>query len=235
MAKPSRTTAIKGVRQPRPGIRAPAPALAEQAWAQLENLIVTLELPPGSIWSESQLSLKLGIGRSPVREALKRLQAEYLLKILPRFGVQITEINVTQQQQLLEARRVLERLIAERAARRATPEERMQLMQTADTLDALVDVDLPQYLRLVYDSKKFVAACARSPFAESAITPLYAMSRRFYYLHYRRAHDLPVAAGQHAQVFRAIASGDETAAGDAADSLMDYVEELTRATVTQRL
>jgi len=214
--------------------RAGVPALADQARAQLEELIVKLELPPGSVWSESQLSQELGIGRTPVREALQRLQTEYLVKIVPRFGAQITEINVTQQLLLLEVRRALERLIAENAARRATPEEREQLLRMADTLEAMVDADVLRFLRYHYDIKKYIAACGRNPFAASAIAPAHAMSRRFYYLHYRRAHDMPVAARHHAEVIRAIALGDEAKAGAAADRLMDYVEELTRATVTQK-
>ena len=214
--------------------RAAVPALADQARAQLEELIVKLELPPGSVWSESQLSQRLGIGRTPVREALQRLQTEYLVKIVPRYGAQITEINVTQQLLLLEVRRVLERLIAENAARRATPEEREQLLRMADILEAMVDADVLRFLRYHYDIKKYIAACARNPFAASAIAPAHAMSRRFYYLHYRRAHDMPVAARHHAEVIRAIALGDEAKAGAAADRLMDYVEELTRATVMQK-
>ena len=217
------------------GQRAGAPALADQARAKLEEMIVTLELPPGSVWSELQLSQTLGIGRTPVREALQRLQTECLVKIVPRFGAQVTGINITQQLLLLDVRRVLERLIAVSAARRATPEERDQLLQMADTLEAMVDGDVLRFLRYHYDIKRFIAACARNPYAASAITPAHAMSRRFYFLHYRIAHDLPVAAGHHASVIRAIALGDEAGAGVAADRLMDYVEELTRATVTQKL
>ena len=214
--------------------RAGVPALADQARAQLEELIVTLELPPGSVWSEAQLSEKLGIGRTPVREALQRLQAEYLVKVVPRHGAQITEINVTQHLLLLDVRRVLERLIAENAARRATAEEREQLLRMAGSLEAMVDSDVLRYLRYHYDIKKYISVCARNPFAASAIAPAHAMSRRFYYLHYRRAHDLPVATRHHAGVIRAIASGDQAKAGAASDRLMDYVEELTRATVTQK-
>jgi DNA-binding GntR family transcriptional regulator len=113
----------------------------------LEELIVTLELPPGSVWSELQLSEKLGIGRTPVREALQRLQAHHLVKILPRLGAQITEINVTQQLLALEVRRVLERLIAEKAARRATPDERQQLLLMADTLEGMGNSDVHKFLR----------------------------------------------------------------------------------------
>ena len=212
----------------------PAPALAEQARTRLEELIVTLELPPGSVWSEAQLSEKLGIGRTPVREALQRLQSVYLVKIVPRFGAQVTEINVTQHLRLLEVRRVLERLIAVSAARRATPEESEQMLRMAATLEAMVDADVLRYLRFHYEIKNFIAACARNPYAESAIAPSYAMSRRFYYLHYRKAHDLPVAATHHAKVIRAIVAGNEAKAAAASDRLMDYVEELTRATLTQK-
>lgn len=214
--------------------RSAAPALAEQALSRLEELIVTLELPPGSVWSELQLSDLLGIGRTPVREALQRLQADHLVKILPRLGAQITEINVTQQLLLLEVRRVLERLIAQTAARRATSEEREQMLTMADSLQKMVDVDVLVFLRYHYDIKKFIAACARNPFAAGAIASVHALSRRFYFVHYSRTHDLPVATRHHADVIRAIALGEETRAGAAADALMDYVEQLTRDTVMHK-
>ena len=216
------------------GPRVGAPALADQAHALLEELIVKLELEPGSVWSELQLSQRLGIGRTPVREALQRLEGEYLVKILPRLGVQITEINVTQQLLLLEVRRVLEHLIAQNAARRATPEEREQLLRMADALESLVDADVLKYLRYHYEIKRYIGVCARNVFAANAIAPSHAMSRRFYFLHYRKAHDLPVAAKHHADVIRAIALGEEARAGAAADALMDYVEQLTRDTVMLR-
>jgi len=159
------------------------------------------------------------------------LQGDHLVRILPRLGAQITEINVTQQLLVLEVRRVLERLIAETAARRATPEERQQLLQMADTLEGMGDTDVHRFLRYHYDIKRFIAICARNAFAASAIASAHAMSRRFYFLHYSREHDLPVAARHHANVIRAIALGEEARAGAAADALMDYVEQLTRDTV----
>ena len=214
--------------------RGPELALADQARARLEELIVTLELPPGSVWSEQQLSETIGIGRTPVREALQRLQSDYLVRILPRLGAQVTEISVSQQLLLLELRRVLERLIAGDAARRATPEEREALLRMADALEALVDADVLKYLRYHYDIKKYIADCARNPFVACAVAPLHAMSRRFYFLHYRKAHDLPVAARHHADVIRAIALGEEARAVAASDALMDYVEALTRATVLRK-
>ena len=209
-------------------------SLSEQAFNRLEEMIVRLELAPGSVWSELQLSELLGIGRTPVREALQRLETDHLIRILPRLGVQVTDINVTQQLLLLDVRRALERLVAMDAARRATPEERERLLRMADALEEMVDDDVLKFLRFHYEIKRFIAECARNPYATAAIAPTHAMSRRFYFLHYRRAHDLPVAARHHASVIRAIALGEEKRAGEAADALMDYVEQLTRDTVMLR-
>src|ERR1700674_983067 len=108
--------------------------LSDQARARLEEMIVSLELAPGSIWSEAELSAKLGIGRTPVREALQRLEGDHLVKILRRHGAQITEINVVDQLLLLELRRDLDRSIARHAARRSTAQERAQLLEMAARL-----------------------------------------------------------------------------------------------------
>ena len=209
--------------------------LADQARARLEEMIVSLELPPGSVWSEAQLSAKLGIGRTPVREALQRLESEHLVTIVMRHGAQVTEINVMQQLLLLELRRALEQLIAVGAARRSTAQERTGLLKMAQQLEktASIDKDVLKFLRHHYEIKNFMAACARNPFVARAIAPCYAMSRRFYYLHYREDPDLAVAAKYHAEVVRAVALGDEAKASAASDKLMDYIVEFTRATITR--
>jgi DNA-binding GntR family transcriptional regulator len=209
--------------------------LADQARTRIEEMIVSLELQPGSIWSEGELSTAIGIGRTPVREALQRLEADHLVRILPRHGAQITEINVVEQLLLLELRRELDRMIAVGAARRSTAEERSQLLAMAKRLEQLAsrDEDIFVFLRHHYDLKHFLAACARNPFAARAVMPCYAMSRRFYYLHYRQVPDVAVAAKHHANVIREVVVGDAKKAAVASDRLMDYVEELTRATVTR--
>jgi len=58
--------------------------LSDRAYGDLEAMIVTLQLPPGSAVSEAALSQRLGIGRTPIREALQRLARERLITILPR-------------------------------------------------------------------------------------------------------------------------------------------------------
>lgn len=210
--------------------------LSDQARAHLEEMIVSLELAPGSIWSEAELSKKIGIGRTPVREALQRLQGDHLVKILRRHGVQITEINIVEQLLLLELRRELDRSIARQAARRSTPQERVQLLDVAKRLASRTadGDDILAYLRDHYELKNFLAECARNPFLAKAVAPCYAMSRRFYYLHHRQARDLNVATRHHVEVIRAVAKGDADKAAAASDRLMDYVEEFTRRTITER-
>ena len=73
----------------------------EEAYRRLEEMIVTLELAPGSVVSEAVLGRQLGIGTTPVREALQRLSREHLVQILPRRGVVVTALDLRQQLQVL--------------------------------------------------------------------------------------------------------------------------------------
>jgi DNA-binding GntR family transcriptional regulator len=207
---------------------------AEDARRRLEDMIVTLELKPGTVWSETELSERLDLGRTPVREALKRLEADQLVEIVPRSGAKVTQVDVMQQLLMLEMRRELERLIAVSASRRATPEERNRCVQIARHFEAMREINVMEFLGYHYEAKRFLTECARNPFLAAAIAPCHAMSRRFYYLHNRVIHDVAVAAKHHANVFEAVALGDEQRAAEASDGLMDYADELTRRTVLTR-
>src|SRR3546814_13290711 len=101
----------------------PESILPEQDYTPLEEMIITLQLAPGSAVSEAGLSELLGIGRTPIREALQRLARERLITILPQRGVLVSEINVGTQLRLLEVRRELERLIARRSEERRVGKE----------------------------------------------------------------------------------------------------------------
>lgn len=209
-------------------------SLADQAHQKLEELIVTLELAPGSVWSEVSLADKLNTGRTPVREAAQRLAASHLLQIVPRHGIMITVPSIHDQLLVLETRRELERLIAQRAARRALPEERERMRETVEQLEASgQSQDVVAYLRSVYKANQLMAELARNRFASEAIAPLHALSRRFYYMHHKYLNDLPLASQYHARVARAIVDGDEQEAGIASDVMMDYIEMFTRESFTR--
>ena len=82
----------------------------EKAYVSLEELIVTGELPPGSQWSEVVLSERIGIGRSPTRDALQKLAFQRLVHIAPRQGIYISEIDYQGQLKVIQSRREIEHL-----------------------------------------------------------------------------------------------------------------------------
>lgn len=203
--------------------------LAQQAHQKLEELIVTLELAPGTMWTEQSLSDLIGIGRTPIREALKRLDAGRLIETVPRHGVRISEINLYEQLQIVEFRLQLEHLISGWAARRALPQEKAHLIEMALSFeDAAERNDYHSYLRTVIMANGFIAECARNPFVAMAIAPLLGLSSRFYYKYHEQLNNLEYVSGLHAARARAIAMGDSAAAEAAADVLTRAIEEFTR-------
>ncbi|HYI30585.1 MAG TPA: GntR family transcriptional regulator [Bradyrhizobium sp.] len=209
--------------------------LADIAHGKLEELIVTLELAPGSLWSEAMLSDRIGIGRTPVREAVQRLAWERLVTIIRRHGIRISDIDPHEQMLVLELRREFEPLVASRAARRATVDERRYLSKSADSfMEAGATVDVMKFLRVNFESRRFVIACARNPFVANAFAPINALTRRFYFVYQRETKDVAKAATLHAAVLKAIASGDEVAAAEAATNMVDYAEYYTRSVIVGR-
>src|ERR1051325_8929806 len=108
--------------------------LTDRAYRELEEMIVTLQLSPGTVLSEQALAVRLKIGRTPIREALQRLSRDGLVVIMPRRGIMVSEINLRLQLRLLEVRRELERLMAALAAERATPEERREFAEVGEAM-----------------------------------------------------------------------------------------------------
>lgn len=208
-------------------------SLTDKAYFYLEQMIVTLRLRPGSAVSESELSEQLGIGRTPIREALQRLARERLVVILPRRGIIVSEINVNSQLRLLEVRRVVERLVARSAARRASVETRQRFREIAATFERCgKSNDDVGFMDVDREFNDLCVEAARNEFATGAMSLMHSLSRRFWYLHYKQAADMPLTAKLHADIARAIAAGKEGAAGAAADRLLDTIETFTRATVT---
>ncbi len=215
---------------PAPGDR--EPSLTERAYRRIEELIVTLELPPGTVLSEQLLAQRLEIGRTPVREALQRLVRDGLVNILPRRGILVSEINLHTQMRLLEIRREVERLMARCAAERATPAEVAAFAGIAAGMrDASRRSDDLAFLRLDHALNALISQAARNEFATRAMGLMHGLSRRFWYQHYREAGDLPLSAKLHAELAEAIAGRRPPDAGAASDRLIDYIESFARKTI----
>jgi DNA-binding GntR family transcriptional regulator len=207
--------------------------LTDRAYRAIEEQIVTLQLAPGAVISEAVLSERLKIGRTPIREAIQRLARERLMVIMPRRGIMVSEVNIQTQLRLLEVRRELERLIARNAARRATEAERAQFTAIAAGMEkAGRKNDETVFMRLDREFNLLGLQAARNEFAAGAMVLMQGLSRRFWFIHYREAADLPLAARLHADIARAIAAGDREAAATASDRLMDYIEAFTRGTLS---
>ncbi|MGE0734089.1 MAG: GntR family transcriptional regulator [Alphaproteobacteria bacterium] len=229
MSRPAKPSRAKPIRK-KPAM--PNGSLSDRAYRLLEELIVTLQILPGAIVSETELSRRLAIGRTPIREALQRLAREKLIVILPRRGIMVSEVNVGTQLRLLEVRRELERLIARSAARRATETQRQRFREIGEGMErAASGNDDVTFMRLDREFNLLMVDAAQNEFAAGAMVLVHGLSRRFWYIHYKRVADMPRSAHLHADIARGIAAEDEAAAAAAVDRHMDYVEQFTRATV----
>jgi len=178
------------------------------------------------------LAQRLGIGRTPIREALQRLARERLVVILPRRGVMVSAIDVRSQLRLLEVRREIERLVARSAARRASEAERARFAELARLFERAARTgDDKTFMRVDREFNELCLAAVRNEFAEGAMRLMNSLSRRFWFHHYKQAANMPETAKLHADIARAIAAGDGKGAAVALDRLLDNIEAFTRATV----
>jgi len=210
-----------------------APSLSEVAYRRLEEAIVTLSLRPGAVLTEAQMIDLVGVGRTPVREALIRLAQQGMVEILPRKGVVVAGINAIDIMAALDAREVLERLIASDAAKRASPRERIAIIEAAKAMRAAAEIgDAGAYMRLDKELDAVVAEAARSPYATRAVEPLQALIRRAWY-HFERQDDLVPAAAHHVAFAQAVAKADPAAAMAASDALMLHLRKGLLATLSR--
>ncbi|MGE0716617.1 MAG: GntR family transcriptional regulator [Alphaproteobacteria bacterium] len=202
--------------------------LADRAYKELERLIVTAELAPGEWATESDLSERLGLSRTPIREALQRLVRARLIEVVPRRGLQITAVRVEDQLALLSFRREVERFLATRSAERATPADRRRLREMAAGMDECARTrDEAGHYVLDLEYKLLLVRAAGNEHAGEAIAPLWASSRRFAWVT-RAVRDIVLSSNLSAAVMRAIADGDGPGAARCTDAYMDALEQLAR-------
>ncbi len=204
-------------------------SLAYRAYRKLEEMIVLLELEPGAILPENSICEMIGIGRTPVREALKRLADASLVSVIARRGVLITEIDVKQQLYLTEVRRTLEELVCGRAARRRDEQE-AEVFRCIETrlIESEKLGNVTEFLLADRDFNSLVINAARNPYLAKAIAPLHSLSRRFWYVEYQKSKSIGGTPEDHANIVRAIVKGDEDEAIAASRAHMSNVENLIR-------
>jgi DNA-binding GntR family transcriptional regulator len=188
---------------------AAARSLGDRAYYALRDLIVSLELPPGSVINERQLMERLGLGRTPVREALRALARERLVEVYPRRGMFVSRVDVGDLAGLSEVRLVLEGLAARLAAERATASDREDCRRLLEELErAAGERDERALIELDQRIHRHVYRCAHNTFLEQTLNEYYVLTLRIWFLALDRVARLDAAVAEHRQLLEAIRAGD---------------------------
>jgi len=196
---------------------------AVKAYRVLERMIVTLELAPGSVTTEGVLIERLGLGRTPVREAVQRLAWEGLLEVRPRAGMAVAPLHAGDWLKVLDARRGVEIILARSAARFYTRDANMRFQKAARAMQqAVIAGSVNDFLAADKSLDEAINSAADNAFASRLAAPLQTHSRRFWY-RYRAEAGLAESAAQHVEIIRSILDHDEDAAGVQADRLISLL------------
>jgi DNA-binding GntR family transcriptional regulator len=194
---------------------------ADRAYLAIRGLIVSLELPPGAVIDERELMQRLGLGRTPVREALRQLAQEQLVEVFPRRGMFVTGVDVRDLARISEVRAALEPEAARLAAERATDEERDELAGLSDQIKRGADL-----MGLDERIHRAIYAAAHNDLMEKTLGEYYVLALRIWMIALDRDEALEDAVEAHRDLIQAIVVGN----GDRAASLMqDHVESFETA------
>jgi DNA-binding GntR family transcriptional regulator len=186
--------------------------LSEKAYRLIKQKVVTLELPPSAVINEQVLMEELHLGRTPIREALQRLDAEGLVNIVPRRGTFVNDISITDLQQIFELRIVLEGFCARLAARRITEDQIEEMESALRDLQAAQDGDHRALMSIDQRFHSLLYAASENEFMAETLDRLYDLSLRLWHLVLTRLASVRLSVEQHRDVLSALKEGDEAQA-----------------------
>jgi DNA-binding GntR family transcriptional regulator len=202
-----------------------ASSQSERAYRAIRELIVTLDLPPGAVVSEQDLMARLGIGRTPIREALRTLARERLVEVYPRRGIFVSGVDARDLAALSEVRGELEPFAARLAATRLTSGDRAELDALLSELSqpgaAREGRGLMELDRRIH---RFVYGAAHNAFLETVLDEYYMHALRIWYLALERVTSLADAVLEHRALLEAIRDGDADRAASVMTSHVDGFE-----------
>ena len=205
--------------------------VAERAYVELRDRIVTLRLAPGSVLREDELMSELGIGRTPLREAVKRLALENLLSVQPRRGTFVSDVDSSDIVNITEVRAELEGYAAELAAERMEGVSRIAAESLLREVDELTRPDDQDWL-MRFDERihRFTWEASGNPYLTETLERYFTHSLRIWYLVLDRLPGLGHAVHDQGHLLEALLRQD----GAAARSLMrehvlDFQREILAA------
>jgi DNA-binding GntR family transcriptional regulator len=188
----------------------------ERAYLLIRDQIVTLRLAPGSVIEEAKLRQELGLGRTPIREALQRLAHENLVTFVPHRGTFVADINLTDLHRLTEVRTEIEGYAARLAAERATTADREEMQELITALTTIDEADVHPLIRLDQRIHRLVYQATRNAFLQAMLEETFNLSLRIWFLGLDRGVRLKQAVEEHRRLLDAIVSRD----ADTAESVM---------------
>jgi DNA-binding GntR family transcriptional regulator len=206
--------------------------LAEEAYGQIRSRIVRLDLAPGDVLREEDLQDQLGIGRTPIREALQRLAREHFVSIIPRRGMFVAGIDVSELSLLFETRTVLEPYAARLAAARGS-EDHWSSMQEA--LDASPSADSAELMAIDHRCHELMWDAAGNRFLLDTLEVLYAQSDRLWHLYLSDVADMNEAVDEHRELLDSLRNGDGVRVAELMEEHVKSFDDQIRQAVTARL
>ncbi len=191
-------------------------SLRAKAYNEIKRRIITLEYRPGEYLNEALISSQLGIGRTPVHQALDRLMLEGMIEVIPRKGVIVRPVSLDEFLQLTEVRLVNEPYCARLAAERASEEDLAELAAVlARTEDRMAVRDIEGMMLLDREFHSTIARAAGNRVLAEILLTLHERSLRFWFISLSDAHHHRRVYAEHQAVYEAIRNRDAAAASAA--------------------
>ncbi len=189
---------------------------SDQAYEALKQSIIQLKLAPGSAIEENSLMETLGIGRTPLREALQRLSQEDLIKSIPRRGYFVSNINHGDALHVFEVRQQLESFSAFLAAKRANETDIAEMASYLDELEAGTDnSDFNWNLEADLKFHQLISRASGNPFLQQTLDRLFSLTIRLLYLNRLPVTIVKEELDSYRTIFTAIRAHDPAAASEA--------------------
>ncbi|GER24330.1 GntR family transcriptional regulator [Zafaria cholistanensis] len=205
-------------------------SLAEQAYRTLRDRLIMLDIAPGDPLNEGQLAAEMGFGRTPLREALKRLETDHLVVSYPRRGTFATIVDITELAAISEVRQLLEPLAARKAALNTHPAVRAELEEVAAGLEAL-DAGRNRRELMEYDVEvhRLIYRAAGNRHLEESLVRLDNLATRIWCLVLDRLPAITEHIAEHVGLLQAILDGDAEGAAKLAAEHVRHFEQAVRA------
>lgn len=208
-------------------------SLSERAYSELRDKIVRLDYSPGDVLREEELRAELGIGRTPIREALQRLERDHFVTVVPRQGIFVAGIGIDELAMLFETRLVLEPYAAQLAALRGTPEHWDAMAVALD--ERSTDTSPEELLAIDRRCHELMWQAAGNRFLTDTLDMMYAQSDRLWHQYLSEVAEPADAIDDHVAILEALRSGDADLAASLVDDHVAAFDVEIRASVAAAL